>query len=167
MYGRKRCENATSGLEFFWKRRKKVAFSNEYGYVWTGPYCFFYELLIGPQSTFSECIVIFLKSDWSILSKCPRLHKWHYNSSWTKYTVEQYLKAVPFAFNIFCLELRIFLFCRLWHSVWEWMGYYSGTRDSNLNNTAFCQNFCIYVEHIVGKLCPTTKWRQFISTWRA
>ena len=22
---------------FFWKRRKKVAFSNEYGYVWTGP----------------------------------------------------------------------------------------------------------------------------------
>ena len=32
-----RCENATSGREFFWRRRKKVAFPNEYGYVWTGP----------------------------------------------------------------------------------------------------------------------------------
>ena len=30
-------ENVTSGREHFWKRRKKVAFSNEYGYVWTGP----------------------------------------------------------------------------------------------------------------------------------
>ena len=29
-------ENATSGPDFFKKRRKKVAFSNEYGYVWTG-----------------------------------------------------------------------------------------------------------------------------------
>ena len=30
-------ENVTSGREHFWKRTKKVAFSNEYGYVWTGP----------------------------------------------------------------------------------------------------------------------------------
>ena len=29
-------ENATSGRKFFWKRREKVAFSNECGYVWTG-----------------------------------------------------------------------------------------------------------------------------------
>ena len=35
--GRKRCGNGTSGRDFFWKRRKKVAFSNEYGYVWIGP----------------------------------------------------------------------------------------------------------------------------------
>ena len=33
----KRSENAMCGREFFWKRRKKVAFSNENGYVWTGP----------------------------------------------------------------------------------------------------------------------------------
>ena len=33
--GRKRWENATGGREFFWKRRKKVAFP--YEYVWTGP----------------------------------------------------------------------------------------------------------------------------------
>ena len=32
-------ENVTSGREHFWKRRKKVAFSNEYGCVWTGPEC--------------------------------------------------------------------------------------------------------------------------------
>ena len=35
--GGKRCENATIGREFFGRRRKKVAFSNEYGYAWTGP----------------------------------------------------------------------------------------------------------------------------------
>ena len=33
--GRKRCENAKVCLE---KGEKKVVFSNEYGYVWTGPY---------------------------------------------------------------------------------------------------------------------------------
>ena len=32
-----------------------------------------YELLIGPQLTFLECIVIFLLSDWSTLSKWPQL----------------------------------------------------------------------------------------------
>ena len=36
--GRKRCESATSAREFFWKRKKKVAFSNEYGNVWQGLY---------------------------------------------------------------------------------------------------------------------------------
>lgn len=30
-------ENASSGQNFFWKTEKKVAFSKEYGYVWTGP----------------------------------------------------------------------------------------------------------------------------------
>ena len=35
--GRKRCENVTSGSEFFLKKEKKKGFSNEYGYVWTGP----------------------------------------------------------------------------------------------------------------------------------
>ena len=35
---KKRCENATSGRESFLKTEKKVAFSNEYGYLWTGPY---------------------------------------------------------------------------------------------------------------------------------
>ena len=35
---KKRCENATSGREFFLKTEKKVGFSNEYGYLWTGPY---------------------------------------------------------------------------------------------------------------------------------
>ena len=34
---------------------------------------FFYDLLIGPQPTFLECIVIFLFCDWSTLSKSPRL----------------------------------------------------------------------------------------------
>ena len=32
-----------------------------------------YKLQIGPQPTFLECIVIFLKSDWSTLSRCPWL----------------------------------------------------------------------------------------------
>ena len=32
-----------------------------------------YELLIGPRPTFLECIVIFLLSDWSTLSKWPQL----------------------------------------------------------------------------------------------
>ena len=32
-----------------------------------------YELLIGPRLTFLECVVIFLLSDWSTLSKWPRL----------------------------------------------------------------------------------------------
>ena len=36
--GRKRCENATCGHEFFEKRGKKVAFSSEYGYVRTMPH---------------------------------------------------------------------------------------------------------------------------------
>ena len=36
-------------------------------------YCFFYELLIGPQATFSEVIVIFLQPDWLTWSKWPRL----------------------------------------------------------------------------------------------
>ena len=36
---------------------------------------FLYELLIGPQPTFLECIVNFLESDWSTLSKWPRLRQ--------------------------------------------------------------------------------------------
>ena len=34
---RRKRYDLTSGREVFWKRRKIVAFSNEYGYVWTGP----------------------------------------------------------------------------------------------------------------------------------
>ena len=34
--------------------------------------CFIYELLISPQPAFLECIVIFLYSDWTTLSKWPR-----------------------------------------------------------------------------------------------
>ena len=34
---RRKRYDLTSGREVLWKRRKIVAFSNEYGYVWTGP----------------------------------------------------------------------------------------------------------------------------------
>ena len=36
-----------------------------------------YGLLIGPQSSFFECMVIFVKSSWSTLSRQPRLQESH------------------------------------------------------------------------------------------
>ena len=51
---------------FFENEEKKLRFQTNTDTCGQG-LLFFYELLIGPQSTFSECIVIFLKSDWSIV----------------------------------------------------------------------------------------------------
>ena len=40
---------------------------------------FYYKLMIGPKPTFLECIVNFLQSDWSTLSKWPQLQQSHCN----------------------------------------------------------------------------------------
>ena len=75
---------------FFENEGKKLRFQTNTDTCGQGLVFFFvYELLIGPQPTFSECTVISLQSDWSILSKWPRLHYSHGKSSWTKYSVEQ------------------------------------------------------------------------------
>ena len=46
----------------FWRRRKKVTFTNEYGYVWTGPKCFTIQLTVrawshepGKQCAWTVC----------------------------------------------------------------------------------------------------------------